>query len=65
MIDHIQPKERLSYGRRNSDLWGFRPAHVTLFLIIALLVTLGFADRIDRWGEEPAMSFRVESSCGL
>ena len=52
-------------GNRQSDLGRFRFWHVTVFLIVVVLVTLGFADRIDRWGAEPAVEFKVTSSCGL
>ena len=62
VIDHVKPKERL---RRHTDYWSFRVWHVTVFLIVVFLVSLGFADRVTRWGEQNPVSFKVESSCGL
>lgn len=46
MNDHVKPEERL-FGRRRDDLFGCRTGHVVGFLIVALLVAYGFAQKLD------------------
>ena len=63
MHDHVKPEERAPRRRWSERVRGWR---ITVFIIVVIIVTLGFVQRTTEWGAASSLATHtVTSSCGI